>query len=81
MSTLCTERSSVDQTSSTKQKITLVEGRSSCTRACGHLGVKAGEKREGEAKRKKNEEKAEVETHELGLVSGSARSMGILSLR
>lgn len=33
LSTLCTERSSVDQTSSTKQKITLVEGRSSCTSA------------------------------------------------
>lgn len=29
LSTLCTERSSVDHTSSTKQKITLVDGRSS----------------------------------------------------
>lgn len=37
LSTLCTERSSVDHTSSTKQKITLVEGRSSWTTFCAHL--------------------------------------------
>lgn len=37
LSTLCTERSSVDHTSSTKQKITLVEGRSSWTRVCAQL--------------------------------------------
>lgn len=38
LSTLCTERRSVDHTSSTKQKITLVEGRSSWTTFCAHLG-------------------------------------------
>lgn len=37
LSTLCTERSSVDHTSSTKQKITLVEGRSSWIRLCAQL--------------------------------------------
>lgn len=37
LSTLCTERSSVDHTSSTKQKITVVEGRSSWTRVCAQL--------------------------------------------
>lgn len=42
LSTLCTERSSVDHTSSTKQKITLVEGRSSWTTFWAHLG---GDKR------------------------------------
>lgn len=37
LSTLCTERRSVDHTSSTKQKITLVEGKSSWTRFCAQL--------------------------------------------
>lgn len=37
LSTLCTERSSVDHTSSTKQKITLVDGRSSWTRVWAQL--------------------------------------------
>lgn len=45
MSTLCTERRSVDHTSSTKQKITLVEGKSSWTKFCAHLKNTARKKK------------------------------------
>lgn len=85
LSTLCTERSSVDQTSSTKQKITLVDGRSSWIRLCAQLEEDEKKKRKtrqlrGETRRGRNGQR-EDEAHVSGLVSGTARSTGIWSLR
>lgn len=80
LSTLCTERSSVDHTSSTKQKITLVEGRSSWIRLCAQLdeGDKTGNR---SAQSWQVWSGVQDSAHVSGLVSGMERSTGIWSLR
>lgn len=84
LSTLCTERSSVDQTSSTKQKITLVDGRSSWIRLCAQLEDDEKKRQNTSTPRPdetREERTREDEAHVSGLVSGTARSTGIWSLR
>lgn len=83
MSTLCTERRSVDHTSSTKQKITLVEGKLSWTRFCAHLKNTTKQDNAALKGERSNVQKVKKtkHTHVSGRVSGMARSTGILSLR